>query len=347
MVRERFSKTIQGKTIFNSFLFLLASQLQATAPCIFFKYLSFLLNTDFFCEEQETEDDCSCINLSKGLLEPGNLFHNIWTCYFSPHKYIPFSPVSEDVSFPFSLVTKCISALYAHLARLDWGIDINRPEQFGFATGQVKAFNLSTPDGETLYAWHVLPLGLYAKHEAEILQQKHGLGEDITTTIGFRLLADPEARLIINFHGNAGTVAQGRQHLRGSISRLVDSWVETLFQEENTYRVFPLESVSNPYESIPLPLKTYKKNTHSLFFAGWRTDTYRALSDGSTSNLHILTIDYRGFGFSTGSPTENGLITDGVAVSYIYSHLYIGGLTYRIFRLSTGLYKSPNYHHTR
>lgn len=46
---------------------------------------------------------------------------------------------------------------------------------------------------------------------------------------------------------------------------------------------------------------------------GWRTDSYRALSDGSTSNIHILAIDYRGFGLSTGSPTEEGVIIDGVA----------------------------------
>ena len=46
---------------------------------------------------------------------------------------------------------------------------------------------------------------------------------------------------------------------------------------------------------------------------GWRTDSYRALSDGSTSNIHILTIDYRGFGLSTGFPTEDGVIIDGIA----------------------------------
>lgn len=31
-------------------------------------------------------------------------------------------------------------------------------------------------------------------------------------------------------------------------------------------------------------------------------------------NTHILTIDYRGFGHSSGSPTEAGLIVDGVAL---------------------------------
>ncbi len=47
---------------------------------------------------------------------------------------------------------------------------------------------------------------------------------------------------------------------------------------------------------------------------GWRTDTYRSLSSGSTEKIHVLTVDYRGFGYSTGSPTEEGLITDGVSL---------------------------------
>lgn len=47
---------------------------------------------------------------------------------------------------------------------------------------------------------------------------------------------------------------------------------------------------------------------------GWRTDTYRALSSGAPDKIHVLTVDYRGFGRSTGDPTEMGLITDGVAV---------------------------------
>lgn len=64
---------------------------------------------------------------------------------------------------------------------------------------QITPFNFSTPDNETIYAWHVLPLGLYAKHEADILKQASGIAEDITTTKAFRLLRDdPEALLIIN-----------------------------------------------------------------------------------------------------------------------------------------------------
>jgi len=37
------------------------------------------------------------------------------------------------------------------------------------------------------------------------------------------------------------------------------------------------------------------------------------LSDGSSSNLHILTVDYRGYGLSTGVPSEEGVIIDAIA----------------------------------
>ncbi|KAI1198327.1 alpha/beta-hydrolase [Nemania serpens] len=42
-----------------------------------------------------------------------------------------------------------------------------------------------------------------------------------------------------------------------------------------------------------------------------RTEHLHTLTDGSS--FHVLTIDYRGFGKSTGIPSENGLIQDGVA----------------------------------
>ena len=47
---------------------------------------------------------------------------------------------------------------------------------------------------------------------------------------------------------------------------------------------------------------------------GWRTDTYRALASGAANKIHVLTVDYRGFGYSSGSPNEQGLITDGIAL---------------------------------
>ena len=43
-----------------------------------------------------------------------------------------------------------------------------------------------------------------------------------------------------------------------------------------------------------------------------RPSAYHALTD--TSSYHVLAIDYRGFGHSTGSPTEDGLIHDAYTV---------------------------------
>lgn len=144
-------------------------------------------------------------------------------------------------------------ALYVHKIHTGFWHDLDSPESFGFAKNQVTAFNLSTSDGEKLYAWHVLPLGLYATHE-EVLRGWPSTGP-FEASPNFKLLRDdPQARLVINLHGNAGHVAQG-----------------------------------------------------------YRAQTYRSLSGVSPDHLHILTLDYRGFGRSTGSPTEDGLILDGLA----------------------------------
>ncbi|KAF2867534.1 Alpha/Beta hydrolase protein [Massariosphaeria phaeospora] len=48
--------------------------------------------------------------------------------------------------------------------------------------------------------------------------------------------------------------------------------------------------------------------------SGWRPQIYRALSAASI-NVHVLAIDYRGFGASTGRPSEPGLLTDGLTVA--------------------------------
>ncbi|KAL1645200.1 hypothetical protein SLS58_003907 [Diplodia intermedia] len=148
------------------------------------------------------------------------------------------------------------NALYANKIVSAWWADMDKPQAYGFAKNQVTAFNVTTLDNEILYAWHVLPLNVYEKHESELQHQPSGSPDgDFTQTKAFELLAnDPDARLVINFHGNAGHVAQG-----------------------------------------------------------WRTDTYRALT--SQPNTHLLTVDYRGFGRSTGTPTEAGLIADGVALA--------------------------------
>ncbi|PNY29844.1 Abhydrolase domain-containing protein 12B [Tolypocladium capitatum] len=156
------------------------------------------------------------------------------------------APVAFYAVFLALLVTPFIQrhALYAHkINTLLWS-DVNRPEGWGFATNQVTPFTLDTPDGESVYAWHVLPLPLYLKHESSLVNQQPGLSPNFAETGSFRLLKeDPEARL------NTGHIAQAL-----------------------------------------------------------RPDSYHALTD--TSSYHVVAIDYRGFGHSTGVPSEKGLILD-------------------------------------
>lgn len=146
--------------------------------------------------------------------------------------------------------------VYLHAFQMTWFKNLNVPENFGFLKNQVTPFSISTPDGENLYAWHILPLQLYSKYEKELWNESTGFVADITSRIAFRLLkGDSEAKLIIHMHGAAGTVG-----------------------------------------------------------SGYRVPNYRALSAGHPEKLHVLTFDYRGFGYSTGKPSESGLIQDAIAV---------------------------------
>lgn len=146
--------------------------------------------------------------------------------------------------------------VYLHSIQMTWFKDLNVPELFGFLKNQVTPFFINTSDGERLYAWHILPIELYRKHESSLVAEPPGFVSDVTSRLTFRLLReDPEARLIIHMHGAAGTVG-----------------------------------------------------------SGYRVPNYRALSAGHPGKIHVLTFDYRGFGRSTGFPTESGLILDALAV---------------------------------
>lgn len=144
--------------------------------------------------------------------------------------------------------------MYANTFHTGYWNDLNRPEQWGFLPNQVQPFNF-TSGNETLYAWHILPLGAYRKHEKRILASPVGIAADSSQSTALDILKnDPNKRLVIKFHGNAGTVAQG-----------------------------------------------------------WRPETYRMLVGADPNTIHVLAFDYRGFGYSTGLPSEYGLIQDGIA----------------------------------
>jgi len=102
-------------------------------------------------------------------------------------------------------------AVYANrINTLFLGDDLSRPEAFGFAKNQVTPFNIQTPDGETLFAWHVLPADVYARHENELRGEERPQGpvEDITKTRAFQLLTtdDPSpARVVVTCRPSSGS----------------------------------------------------------------------------------------------------------------------------------------------
>ncbi|KAJ9138187.1 Alpha/beta-hydrolase [Pleurostoma richardsiae] len=148
-------------------------------------------------------------------------------------------------------------AIYLNRVTLTWFKDVNYPEQWGFLHNQVTPFRLETPDGESLHAWHILPLEVYRRNEQHLIKEPAGLAVDITSRESFRLLRDdPDALLVLYFHGAAGTLG-----------------------------------------------------------SGFRPPSYRAMYAGAPDKIHTIAIDYRGFGTSTGSPSENGLLTDAVTLA--------------------------------
>ena len=148
-------------------------------------------------------------------------------------------------------------AIHLNKITLTWGQDVNVPEQWGFLQNQVTPFLLDTSDGETLHAWHILPLGLYKKHEEELIDEPAGLAVDITSRLSFKMLReDPESLLVLYLHGAAGTLG-----------------------------------------------------------SGWRPPSYRAMSALNPVKIHTVAIDYRGFGTSTGTPSEAGLLNDALALA--------------------------------
>lgn len=147
--------------------------------------------------------------------------------------------------------------IYLNRVTLTWFKDVNVPEQWGFLRNQVTPFFIRTPDGESLHAWHVLPLELYRRHERDLLDENAGLVSDITSRVGYKLLRDdPEALLVIYLHGAAGTLG-----------------------------------------------------------SGWRPPSYRALYAGAPDKIHTVAIDYRGYGISSGTPSEDGLLIDALALA--------------------------------
>ncbi|KAJ5360822.1 hypothetical protein N7517_010013 [Penicillium concentricum] len=180
-------------------------------------------------------------------------------CLFFKYASIPVAVVVGLYAILLGLLTTSSfqsHVVYLHAFRMTRLKDLNVPEIFGFLRNQVTPFFIKTPDGERLYAWHILPIELYRKHQIPLIRDPVGLVSDIKSRLAFQLLReDPDARLILHMHGAGGAVA-----------------------------------------------------------SRYRVPNYRALSAGNPGKIHVLTFDYRGFGKSTGSPSESGLVVDALVV---------------------------------
>lgn len=128
-----------------------------------------------------------------------------------------------------------------------------------------------------MYLWHILPLAVYTDHESALSQASAVPLDKYTSSNAFRLLKeDPEARLILSCKCELHSPYEA---------------------------AFPLNSISSPV--------VHGNAGHVAQNA--RAPQYRMLSD-SHPNWHVIALDYRGFGHSTGQPTEDGLITDAATL---------------------------------
>lgn len=67
-----------------------------------------------------------------------------------------------------------------------------------FLEGQVTPFFLQTPDFQSIYAWHIIPLPVYLQNEEALSLQDSGPAQDVEESESLRILkADPEARVVV------------------------------------------------------------------------------------------------------------------------------------------------------
>ena len=93
---------------------------------------------------------------------------------------------------------------------MTWFKDLDVPENFGFLRSQTTPFAIRSSTGESLYAWHILPVELYRQYEQILVDELAGFVSDIESRLAFKLLHDdPNARLVIHMHGAGGTVGSG------------------------------------------------------------------------------------------------------------------------------------------
>jgi abhydrolase domain-containing protein 12 len=63
---------------------------------------------------------------------------------------------------------------------------------------QIRPLNITTLDGEVLYAWHVLPLDVYRQYEKELIAEPKGLA-NYKDSVAYRAVTkDPDSKVVVN-----------------------------------------------------------------------------------------------------------------------------------------------------
>ncbi|KAJ5918150.1 hypothetical protein N7454_010525 [Penicillium verhagenii] len=152
--------------------------------------------------------------------------------------------------------------VYFHAFQITWFKDLDIPETFGFLRNQVTPFDINSPNGEHLYAWHILPVELYRKNENSLHQEPAGLVSDIKSRVSFQLLRDdPEARLIIHMHGAGGTQEFLRlefSFFAQSMGTAVNIAVSKHFALQNPPVVFAGSVLVAPFVDVATLVSTYR-----------------------------------------------------------------------------------------
>ena len=103
------------------------------------------------------------------------------------------------------------NATYVHNINPTYWQNLSDVEAFGFLKHQVQPFTITTPDDCSIYAWHILPVHLYKEHHEQLTSHSDPAvlpyHEAIHRPNLKILLSDPNALIIISFHGNAAHLA--------------------------------------------------------------------------------------------------------------------------------------------
>jgi len=121
--------------------------------------------------------------------------------------------------------------------------------------------------------------------------------------------------------------------LRTSDNEILHAWhilpIGLYQQHEDALSLEPAGPVSNVTDR--LSFKLLRDDPQSLLVlylhggagtlgSGWRPPSYRAMHALGPNRIHTLAVDYRGFGTSTGQPSEEGLLTDAKTLLHWATH---------------------------